>query len=198
MSTLSKKHDFDLVFDSQQVFRLILEALSSPGTPQELGMYADKLYGEHPACLAVAITLLDNEVSFHISASSDLAEEIHALTLAEETCVASADFVFVCAPDQLGQTIETAKCGALSNPHKSATLIIENEGVPLCRLLLSGPGIDGQREIWATERLRDAIALRDAQQYEYPQGIDLFFLSKAGEFVAIPRLTRMEVIPWHM
>jgi len=176
----------------------MLEALSNPGTPQELGRYADKLYGDRPACLAVATTLLDNEVSFHVSASSELAEEIHALTLAEEACAASADFVFVCDPDQLEQAIETAKCGTLSDPHKSATLIIENEGAPVCRLLLSGPGIDDQKELWATERFRDAIALRDAQRYEYPQGIDLFFLSRPGELVAVPRLTRMEVVSWHM
>ena len=196
MSMLSKKHEFDLVFDSQQVFRLILEAMSSPGTPVELGRYADKLYGDHPVCLAMTMTLLDNEVSFHVSGAPDLAEEIHALTLAKEMCIASADFVFVCNPDQLEQVIESAKCGSLTDPHKSATLIVENEGIPAYRLLLTGPGIDGQKEIWVTERIHNAIALRDAQNYEYPQGIDLFFLSKAGELVAIPRLTRMEVISW--
>jgi alpha-D-ribose 1-methylphosphonate 5-triphosphate synthase subunit PhnH len=144
------------------------------------------------------MTLFDNEVSFHVSGGRPLAEEIHALTLAEEACAASADFVFVCDPAQLEQAIESAKCGTLSDPHKGATLLVENEGVPVCRLRLRGPGIDGEKEIWATERVRDAITLRDAQQYEYPQGIDLLFLSKAGELVAIPRLTRMEVIPWRM
>ena len=198
MSMLSRKHKFNLVFDSQQVFRLVLEAMSAPGTPVEIGIYADKLYGDHPACLALALTLLDNEVSFHAFGTPELTEEVHALTLASVNCAESADFIFVCNPDQLKQMIESAKCGTLSDPQKSATVIIENVGTPTCRLTLTGPGIDGKKEIWVTELIHDTIRLRDAQNYEYPQGIDLLFLSQAGELVAVPRLTRMEVAPWHM
>jgi alpha-D-ribose 1-methylphosphonate 5-triphosphate synthase subunit PhnH len=39
-----------------------------------------------------------------------------------------------------------------------------------------------------TQAVKDAIAIRNAQYYEYPQGIDFLFASGAGELFAIPRL----------
>ena len=33
---------------------------------------------------------------------------------------------------------------------------------------------------------------RDAQEYEYPQGIDFIFLLPESELLCIPRLVRME------
>jgi len=59
--------------------------------------------------------------------------------------------------------------------------------------LLRGPGIDGRAEIRATKTVEEAVALRDAQNYEYPQGIDLLFLSEDGGLLAIPRRVSMEV-----
>jgi len=63
MTVLSKKHSFDMVFDCQEVFRLILEASANPARVVDLGKFAKKLYGNFAVCLAVAFTLLDNEVS---------------------------------------------------------------------------------------------------------------------------------------
>jgi len=59
ISTLSKKHNFDPVFDSQQVFRLLLEAMSNPTKVVNIKEYADKLYGGNPVFLALAMTLLE-------------------------------------------------------------------------------------------------------------------------------------------
>jgi alpha-D-ribose 1-methylphosphonate 5-triphosphate synthase subunit PhnH len=58
---------------------------------------------------------------------------------------------------------------------------------------VSGPGIDGQMTIRATQTVKDAIAFRDNQNYEYPQGGDMIFISDEGELFAIPRLIRIEV-----
>jgi alpha-D-ribose 1-methylphosphonate 5-triphosphate synthase subunit PhnH len=194
MSTLLRKHKFDFVFDSQRVFRLILEAMSNPARIVDIGKYADKLHGDTPALLAAALTLLDNEVSFNTCGNAGLADEIESLTLAANTPLESADFIFVSEQGALENAIESAKCGTLSDPHKSATVIIQNDENTACRLTLSGPGINGQAEIPAAQTVKDAIDLRDARQDEYPQGIDLIFISKAGRLVAIPRLTRMEVV----
>jgi len=87
--------------------------------------------------------------------------------------------------------IENVKCGTLAEPHKSATVVIQNGGVPDCRLTLTGPGIDGQTTIQATQTVKTAITLRDAQNYEYPQGIDLIFISNDGGLFAIPRLVKV-------
>jgi alpha-D-ribose 1-methylphosphonate 5-triphosphate synthase subunit PhnH len=191
-STLTKKYSFDTVFDSQKVFRLILEAMSNPARAVNLGEFADMLFGDYPALLAIAMTLLDNEVSFSAYENDSLSAEIISLTLTKRERVEFADFVFVCDPNKLKIVIENIKYGTLTDPHKSATLVIRDDGEPACRLTLRGPGIDGYMETCVSQTARDAIMLRDAQDYEYPQGIDLILVSSAGELIAIPRLTRME------
>jgi alpha-D-ribose 1-methylphosphonate 5-triphosphate synthase subunit PhnH len=187
-STLSKKHNFDTVFDSQQLFRLILEAVSNPARVFDISTFADKLYGGSSMFLAVAMTLLDNEVSFNTYGNQKMAIEIAALTLAKNELLENADFIFVGTSADMKSVIMNAKCGTLSDPHKSATVIIKNNGEADGELTLSGPGIDGQKTIQVTKTVKEAIALRDAQHYEYPQGIDMFFISSKGEFFAIPRL----------
>ena len=187
-STLSKKHNFDAVFDSQKVFRLILEAMSGPTRVINMNEYAGKLFGANPVLLAVAITLLDNEVSFNTCENQALSDEITSLTLAKKETTENADYIFVNNLCYMEYAIEKARFGTLSEPHKSATVIIQNSGISAHCLMLSGPGIDGQAEVMVTQTVKDAITTRDAQNYEYPQGIDMIFVSSNGDLFSIPRL----------
>ena len=188
---LTKKHSFDAVYDSQKVYRLILEAMSNPGRIVNIQEHADKLYGSYPAFLAVAMTLLDNEVSFNVCGNRQLANEIESLTLARNANIEEADFIFTSNYSVIEGAIENAKCGTLADPHKSATVIIQNNGISALCLTLSGPGIDGQAEVMVTQTVKDTVAMRDAQNFEYPQGIDLLFISGAGELFVIPRLVKV-------
>ena len=190
---LTKKHNFDLVFDSQKVFRLVLEAMSNPTRIVNIKRHADKLYGEYSVLLALAMTLLDNEVSFNTCENQSLTDEIVSLTLAKREKIEAADIVFVREPNDIKNVIEIVKYGTLSDPHKSATVIIRNDGESVYRLIFSGPGVNAKATIQATQTIKKAIELRDAQNYEYPQGIDLIFVSSNGDLLAIPRLTQMEV-----
>ena len=193
ISTPSKKYSFDMVYDSQKVFRLILEAMSNPTRAVNIKEHGDKLYGDYPAMLAIAMTLLDNEVTFSTSGSRLLSDAFASATHAKRETIGSADYVFICGSCDLNSVIENVKCGTLSDPHKSATVIIHNDGAPLFRMTLTGPGIDGQASMQATKTVKDTLALRDAQNYEYPMGIDLIFVSGEGELFAIPRLIRTVV-----
>jgi len=190
---LTKKHTFDTVFDSQKVFRLILEAMSNPSRIVNIKAYADRLFGNHTAFLAIAMTLLDTEMSFNTCNNYMLSDEIVSLTLAKREQIEYADFVFVCDPNDFANVIKSLKYGTLSDPHKSATVIILNDGEQVCQVMLSGPGIDGNILIQVTQTVKEAIISRDEQNYEYPQGIDLVFVSSDGELFAIPRTTRIEV-----
>lgn len=191
ISTLSKKHNFDTVFDSQKVFRLILEAMSNPARVVNISEYANKLFGDFMAFLAISMTLLDNEVSFNACGNCLLSDVIESQTLAKREKLESADFVFVCDPNNIKNVIKSIKYGTLADPHKSATVIILNDGASDCLLTIFGPGIDGHATVQVTQTVKDAIAIRDAQHYEYPQGLDLIFISNDGGLFAIPRLTRM-------
>jgi len=190
---LTKKHNFDTVFDSQKLFRLVLEAMANPTKIVNIKEYADKLFGYHPLFLAVAMTLLDNEVSFNTCENCSLTDELASLTLAKKENIETADFIFIYDLNYMECAIKNAKYGTLSDPHKSATVVVRNDDEPICRLTLYGPGIAGRTTVNATQTVKDAIALRDAQNYEYPKGIDLIFVSSTGELIAIPRLTRVEV-----
>ena len=190
---LSKKHDFDMVFDSQKVFRLILDAMANPARVVNIKEYADKLYGSCPVFLAVAITLLDNETAYNVCGSRELSEEIVSLTHARSGPLESADFIFICDQKYIEEVIESAKCGTLADPHKSATVFIVNDEEPARDIKLSGPGLAGPFEVRVSRAVEGAIRKRDGLCYEYPQGIDLIFLSSGGELFAIPRLTSMEV-----
>lgn len=193
MSTLSKKHKFHEVFDSQKVYRLILEAMSNPGRTVTIREYAEKMFGEKPAFLALAMTLLDNEVTFHTGEDGRLSEEIVSLTLAKKAELMDADFIFVSGSDDLKTVIENAKCGSLTDPHKSALILIENGDCGRWDLTLHGPGIDGECTILASGLVKRALQLRDEQCYEYPQGIDFIFVTDEGDLFGIPRLVSWEV-----
>lgn len=192
ISALTKKHSFDMVADSQKVFRRILEAMFNPAKVVNIDEYAKKLFGTYSGFLALALTFLDNEASFYACENNTLSEDIASLTLAPRESMEAADFVFVTEPYDIGSVIPAVKCGTLADPHKNATLVIQNNGAPDCRMTLSGPGINGHMDVMATEIVKNAIAERDAQNYEYPQGIDLIFVSDDGDVLAIPRLTRVE------
>ena len=187
---LTKKHSFDTVYDSQKVFRLVLEAMSNPARVVNIKEYADKLFGSYPVFLALAMTLLDNEVSFSTCENQSLTDEIASVTLAKREKTEAADFVFVREPNDIKTIIENVKCGTPADPHKSATVIIGNDGGAVRQLALSGPGVDGNIAVQASQTVKDAIILRDAQNYEYPQGIDLIFVSGTGELSAVPRLVK--------
>jgi len=188
---LTKKHNFDLVYDSQKIYRLILEAVSNPGSIVNIKKYADKLFGTFPVFLAVAMTFLDNEVSFNTCENQTLSDEIASLTLARNMNIEEADFIFAGNHSVIEKAIINAKYGTLSDPQKSATVIVQNNGISAVCLILSGPGIDGEAEVMVTQTVKDAVTIRDAQNYEYPQGIDLLFMSGSGELLAIPRLVKV-------
>ncbi|MFT3952322.1 MAG: phosphonate C-P lyase system protein PhnH [Oscillospiraceae bacterium] len=190
MSAFIKKHSFDMVFDSQKLFRALLKAFSNPMQRQDIHEASDKLYDAYQPLLAVAMTLLDNEVQFFVSGDDALVEEMVSLTLARRSAAEAADFIFVTDPKQLEPIIASAKCGSLSDPHKSATILIPLDGEASERLTLTGPGINGTLRTVCEPCVREALRLRDAQCYEYPQGIDFIFIDGAGGLFAIPRLVK--------
>lgn len=193
MSALSKKHSFNEVFDGQSVFRKILEALSNPARVVSIKRYADKLFGENPALLALSLTLLDNEVSFCTYGNCGLSEDILTLTLSKREQVTSADFIFVSNINDLKDAVWQAKYGSLADPHKSATVIVQNDGDMSCEMTLYGPGIDDKITVCVSELVRTALETRDEQYYEYPQGIDFIFVTCSGDLSAFPRLIRWKV-----
>lgn len=190
---MKQLHTFDEVFDTQRVFRQLLDAMANPGRRCSIAEEGGKLYGEYPHMLAVAMTLLDGSVSFCTFGQEELAEQMVLLTHARAELPEQADYLFVIDCEKLEQIIANAKMGTLEDPHRSATVLIcVPHGQSERHVSLYGPGVDGCMDIMAPEALIRAVKLRDAQNYEYPQGIDLIAQLPGGELMCIPRLVKME------
>ena len=185
-------HSFDEVFDGQKVFRKVLDAMSNPGRYVSISEEADKLYGSNRSFLALAITLIDNEVSFYAFNDTSRAKDISMLTLSEEKNIEDADFIFVCNDDELREAVGRCKTGTLADPQKSATIIVAADGNRDKEITIYGAGVDGKRTIKVPQIVESAIKLRDEQEYEYPQGIDFVFVTDSDELMCIPRLVMKE------
>ena len=92
---MKQLHSFDEVFDSQVVYRKLLEAMANPCRRLSVREQADKMYGDDAILLAFAMTLLDNEMTFNTCGDTVLASDIALLTLAQNTDTDKADFIFV-------------------------------------------------------------------------------------------------------
>lgn len=185
---MKKLHSFNEVFDGQKVFRKVLEAMANPGRKVSISEQAQKMYGDDSAFLALAMTLLDNEVSFCVCNNKNLAENISLITLSSEAPLEEADFVFVNEEKQLEEVFEKVKCGTLADPHRSATIIIKVENSCDKAWNLYGAGIDGTLTLKVPDGADQAMELRKQQNYEYPQGIDMIFVTGSGDVLCIPRL----------
>lgn len=191
---MKKIHNFDQVYDSQKLFRLLLEAMSNPTRRVNIKEFAEKMYGENAEFLALAMTLLDNEVTFSTCENQEISDEIVSLTLSNREQSDLADFIFVSDSSLLSEVIETAKAGTLKDPQKSATIIVKDDGSEVVSLHLSGPGIKESVRFLTSGLVEKAIEIRDNNYFEYPQGLDLIFVTNDSELFAIPRLTKKEVL----
>lgn len=190
--TLTRKHSFDPVYDAQIIYRLLLKAAANPTRIVNIKPYADKLYGEYPALLALAFTLLDSAVGFCVCENPALSDDIACLTRSEAVSAHRADYLFITDPACLEDAIHRAKCGTPEDPHRSATLIIFDPNPASREIQFVGPGIDGTSALPVSDTVRFAVRLRYAQYHEYPRGIDLVFVSGDGDLLVLPRLVRRE------
>lgn len=192
----------DSVRASQQIFRVLLDALANPGTVHSLIAHptatldATSTLPIHAA--SVLVTLLDHEVSLHVEPSTGynaLRELVVRRTLVESAPVDEADVVV--ADANCDPTLpERLKRGSLEYPDDGATLILY--GVTLgssrghaAELVLRGPGISDTRTLCLSGVITETLAARNRAVANYPTGIDLFLIDERGLVAGIPRTTEM-------
>lgn len=191
----------DLVHDIQSAYRKLLDSLSRPGMISDLSVEAEKLEPDEdslclPATLVLAQMLLDTEVTFKVFSEREarVTHGFSRLTYAHEAEAGEADFIFVlndAAPGDLTRALEVAKIGDLMDPHHSAILIIETNGLTGgSKLLLTGPGIrtTAGAEVVSQE---DWVRVRAEKNAEYPMGLDLIFVDADHRLLALPRTTQV-------
>jgi alpha-D-ribose 1-methylphosphonate 5-triphosphate synthase subunit PhnH len=183
---------FNRVFDTQKLYRRMLDAMARPGTITGLprpGIYPPPGLSAYASILA--FTLLDSDTTFAVLPSNELWEEYLAVnTGARPVTAAGAEFV-VLAGQKYGPQLATVRCGDLPAPEKGATVFVMVDALEAdkgeLRLTLTGPGVDGKATVFVAglhlSNLENIISLNR----EYPLGVDCFLTDKNGRLMALPR-----------
>lgn len=175
----------DPAFGSQAAFRAALQALSRPGTVVDCERAAYSL------CLA----LLDQDTRLWLSpAAQAFGPSLRFHTgchLAGDA--AEADFVFAGKAQEL-PPLESLAAGSDEAPHRSATVILELEGLAAGGgWKLAGPGISDEARLRVPALGAAFLEEWRASQRRFPRGVDLFLCSGA-RVCGLPRTTRVEAV----
>lgn len=178
------------VFEAQATFRLVMDAMARPGNILNVAadVAAPGLAG--PAQAALALTLCDAATPvWQANAPSELGAWFAFHTGAPLTKTTSeAAFAFLGHGEAMPDDLPT---GTQDYPDRSATLIIEvrrfGEGE---RFRLTGPGIDGHRDLIVDGLPEGFAAFRTANRSLFPRGLDVL-LTAGRDLVGLPRSTHL-------
>lgn len=190
----------DPVFQSQAVFRAVLDAMARPGSIHGIARKVPMPPPSVSPCVAsVALTLCDHDTPVWLDLDPaqppGLPEWLTFHTGAPMTREARhAAFAIVGRgadlPDLVGFAIGTDEY-----PDRSTTLIVQVDGLSGGdAMTLSGPGIPGSRRFAPRELPEDFAARWAANNALFPRGVDLI-LCAPGELAALPRTTRISTRP---
>jgi len=184
----------DPVFDSQRVFRGVLDALSRPGRIVDLGALArapDPLMSGTAAILA---TLADDTtpVWLDAAASADAAPAWVGFQTGAPIATGPEDAVIAIVADGAAlPAFSDFPQGSAEYPDRSATIVLQVpalEGGPV--LVLAGPGIKDTAVLAADGLPAGFVARMRANRALFPRGVDLFLVA-GPRIVGLPRSVRI-------
>lgn len=176
---------------SQQVFRVVLEAMARPG---RIGSLVDELAPPPPlsvAAAAICLTLADHDTPLWLS--PDIATPA-ALAFLRFHCGCPivddpAGAAFAIASGAGLPALDRFGAGDDAWPETSTTVIVQVDALrPHGQLTLTGPGIQSEHGL-AADGLRAGVWDEwEANRALFPRGIDLV-LAAGREVAALPRTT---------
>jgi alpha-D-ribose 1-methylphosphonate 5-triphosphate synthase subunit PhnH len=195
---------FDAVFDAQKSFRLLLDAFSHPGTIYSFDHFEFNQPNElYKSNVIIALSLFDNNISFHASSSYNLNVEnyLHLNASAKIENIETADYVFLNGQNDISNLIDQCKIGDLLYPEKNATIIlavntISNDKIQQfdCQINLSGPGIQTTKNLYIKGLNLANLETIKSLNAEFPLGVDLILTDAFEKITVIPRSIQIEII----
>lgn len=185
------------VFDSQAVFRAILDAMAHPGSILSLPAQPDAVGPLHPAAVSVALALVDNDTRIWLDPRAKT-EEVGDYLQFHCGCPfvsrpEDATFAFVAAPED-AVPLWSFGLGTPEYPDRSTTVILQVED--LCAdgrgARLTGPGIEAESWLHAAPVAQGFWDQAKANHSFFPLGVDILFVS-GDRLAALPRSTAIEV-----
>lgn len=190
------------VVQVQQVFRVLLKALSEPATiltlPEDVNQNTDN------TMWAVAQTLLDGEVSAYfddslgkLATSSRFFTGVH---LVDDADLAKADYIFVTLESLQSQPeiLAKANTGNLEMPHTSATVVVlveelnSESSTDETVLTVTGAGVETQKQVSIKGLSTDMIATIQQNHAQFPCGLDWYFCT-TDKVMGLPRTSEIKV-----
>ncbi len=176
----------DAPIDAAHAFRAALEVMARPGRIERL------TGAEPPAPLSTAagtllLTLCDPQTPVHLAGAADTEAVRGWLAFHTGAPLATAgDCAFAVGrwPDLA--PLDRFAIGTAEYPDRSATLIVECDGLSPSGTRLTGPGIETEAALSLPE-----VAPLQANAALFPLGLDFFF-SAGDRVAALPRTTKLE------
>jgi alpha-D-ribose 1-methylphosphonate 5-triphosphate synthase subunit PhnH len=194
---MQREIQYDEIFDAQAHYRLLLDSMARPGKINVMPrLELTTPQGIHAAGALVGFALLNSDVSFNVAGPSaeDVSLYLLVNTSARPAEAEEADYVYLDGT-AAADILYRLKTGTLPYPESSATVIVAVEelgGETGLVLTLSGPGVDGERQLSVAginTALLEALVTINA---EFPLGIDLVLTDPTGRIACIPRSSRVK------
>jgi alpha-D-ribose 1-methylphosphonate 5-triphosphate synthase subunit PhnH len=186
------------IIGSQQTFRVVLGAMATPGRIGQLiwePALLEAIDARDRWLAALLLALADHEVSVAVELdgrSGAFADEIGRWTRAGSARPDTADMVVADAATIDSDLPRRLRRGSLEYPDDSALLMLlverlADSGPVGLELTLEGPGVDGQITLSVEGLSAAVLASRARAVSQYPTGIDLLLVDRAGRIVGLPR-----------
>ncbi len=192
---MRREVNYDEVFDAQEQFRIIMDAMARPGKINTLP-HLDILppLGLNEASALVALGLLNADVTFACSEFNvyEIQSYININTSAQLTNLEKADYIFLTGQEDVS-IVENVKVGKLSYPEQGATLIFsvsqigEDKTEGTLKLVLKGPGIKNENVVFAAGINPGLLNQIRIINQEFPLGVDLIVTDVNNQLICIPR-----------
>jgi alpha-D-ribose 1-methylphosphonate 5-triphosphate synthase subunit PhnH len=186
----------DPVMSSQRIFRMLLDAMSSPGKVINSEVPLEAPTPLLATSAGICLTVLDRETPLWLDAKADQPQVREYLRfhcgcrLADRA--KNAQFALI-ADAQSVPPLEQFELGTDEEAERSATLIIQVEALSSeGELKLTGPGIEAARRLHIAPLFPSFLQQVVLNQSLFPRGLDFVFAS-SSQVVAIPRSTKIEV-----
>jgi alpha-D-ribose 1-methylphosphonate 5-triphosphate synthase subunit PhnH len=176
----------DPVLDAQASFRALLEAMSRPGTVQDILAPPELPPGLSPAAAAVLLTLVDATTPLRLNAGA----EAEAWVRFHCGCpLATEGAAFVLDP---AASLLALEAGTDEEPEGGATLILEVASLAEgSGWRLTGPGIRDAHRLSVTGAPAGFVGDWGRNRARFPRGVDVI-LCAGTRIAALPRSVMIE------
>jgi len=185
----------DPVFDAQEAFRAVMDALANPGTVRPLGVRTAPPAPLTSELAALALTLCDHDspvwLDARLAAVPEIQDWLSFHTGAPVTTNKSEAMFALVAEAMALPSLGEFALGSDEYPDRSTTLIVAIAGFDdASGLRLKGPGIK-EIQIFAPHPLPPDFAAQWADnRTKFPRGIDIVFVAP-GAVAGLPRSCRI-------